>query len=683
MSNLKHRPGIHHLGQFDEIGPLETDYVHLAGGWEGTNNHLTTSLMDKFGNLTCLSALIFGIHIGDVGDNTPGADAFNSFEISKGETAITLTPHITAIGYQTGDNITSSGIDNVCVGISAGHILTTGTRNVVIGYNAVVNPTTDYAVCIGPMTLGLGNSTVAVGNTSHSYGLDAVAVGSNTTASGATSVAVGHGALASGATTIAIGNDAEASGVETIVMGHGASASGDYSMSFGITSVASHPSSIAIGHTALSNDDNSLAIGLSANASAGDTMALGTGSTASRTNAIAIGHSAVASGDYSMSFGITSAASGNSSICIGYTGASTHLRSTALGYGASAGGDNSVSIGVNAITSAAGSYALGLNSAATDLDAMALGSACHAFSVGAVSIGNGASVSIGTNAIAIGTGAATTHNTAIAIGNVAATSNSSGIAIGTGAISTGTSGIAIGTDAYSVGDSNISIGHLAGKYQGVTVLNCFIGNGAGRGLIGSPQTGDSNVAVGHEALTGIITTAAANTAIGVRAGNSSTTGINNTFIGCDCDCTAGLSHVTCLGAGSIATHSNVVMLGSGNDNIVDAGPHVFHMLRNVPGSGNVNVTTAIWLDGMVEVHATAGNDRMTFNASELIGALYTTGVAYRMMQLLIYNEGTLVMNFVAGTDCVLIGTVSVATNKVVMVYGFITAASTMVLYSPN
>ena len=72
-----------------------------------------------------------------------------------------------SVGYQAGVNSGGAASYNTLVGFQAGDTITTGNQNVVIGGTADVNANDDVnSVVIGYGAAGLGDNTVAVGNTS-------------------------------------------------------------------------------------------------------------------------------------------------------------------------------------------------------------------------------------------------------------------------------------------------------------------------------------------------------------------------------------------------------------------------------------------------------------------------------------------------------------------------------------
>ena len=72
-----------------------------------------------------------------------------------------------AVGYQAGVNSGGAASYNTLLGYQAGDLLTTGNQNVVIGGTADVDANDDVnSVVIGYGTAGLGDNSVALGNTS-------------------------------------------------------------------------------------------------------------------------------------------------------------------------------------------------------------------------------------------------------------------------------------------------------------------------------------------------------------------------------------------------------------------------------------------------------------------------------------------------------------------------------------
>ena len=121
----------------------------------------------------------------------------------------------------------------------------------------------------------------------------------------------------------------------------------------------------------------------------------------------------------------------------------------------------------------------------------------------------------------------------------------------------------------TTGNSNSFFGTFAGRGNTTGINNSFFGIQAGVN-----NNGGSNSFFGAAAGMGN-TTGSANTFIGTSSGQSNTTENFNTFIGFNANGTAGINNATAIGANSVVTTSNTMVLGT---NIVTV---------QVPGSLNV------------------------------------------------------------------------------------------------
>lgn len=78
--------------------------------------------------------------------------------------------------------------------------------------------------------------------------------------------------------------------------------------------------------------------------------------------------------------------------------------------------------------------------------------------------------------------------------------------------------------------SSVSFGVNAGQYSSGTGYNTYIGQGAGKGTIGTANSGNYNTFIGNSAGMNN-TTGYANSFIGANTGTGNTSGINNAFLG--------------------------------------------------------------------------------------------------------------------------------------------------------
>ena len=103
------------------------------------------------------------------------------------------------------------------------------------------------AVALGDDTVASNFGAVAMGTNSIASGNIATSIGSFNTASGTASVAIGANNDASGNTSVALGNGTIASGYRATSIGSNTSATGDFSTSLGFTSTAQAYASLVMG----------------------------------------------------------------------------------------------------------------------------------------------------------------------------------------------------------------------------------------------------------------------------------------------------------------------------------------------------------------------------------------------------------------------------------------------------
>jgi hypothetical protein len=153
---------------------------------------------------------------------------------------------------------------------------------------------------------------------------------------------------------------------------------------------------------------------------------------------------------------------------------------------------------------------------------------------------------------------------AIAIGSSSSYNGASGIAIGNSAKYNATFdsyGIGIGTAALykDRGYNNTSIGHES-MYENLTGTNNVA---LGSESLKDNTTGNSNTAIGHLAL--INTNGSMNTSVGDSSGRTNTLGTLNTYLGYNSRSSftpSGLTNSTAIGANSLVTSSNSLVLGN-------------------------------------------------------------------------------------------------------------------------
>lgn len=123
----------------------------------------------------------------------------------------------------------------------------------------------------------------------------------------------------------------------------------------------------------------------------------------------------------------------------------------------------------------------------------------------------------------------------------------------------------------TTGNNNAFFGGGVGQANTTANSNSFFGSFAGL----ANTTGSTNVFFGMGAGS-VNTTGSTNTFVGQGAGNSNTVENSNTFIGAQANGAAGISNATAIGANSVVTASDTMVLGT---NIVTV---------QVPGNLNVN-----------------------------------------------------------------------------------------------
>jgi hypothetical protein len=200
--------------------------------------------------------------------------------------------------------------------------------------------------------------------------------------------------------------------------------------------------------------------------------------------------------------------------------------------------------------------------------------------------------STGFGSVAIGQGALklnTTGNSNVGTGRQALANNTTGsfnVSNGVYALfynTTGSGNVAAGYEALTAntnGGYNVASGHRS-LYQNTTG-----GSNIASGLNALYQnlSGSLNVALGSNAL--YSNTSDQNTAVGAFAGNTLTTGSNNTLLGYNADGIAGLSNATAIGAYANVGASNSLVLG--NNANVGIGTSVPSQKLDVAGTAEID-----------------------------------------------------------------------------------------------
>ncbi len=487
------------------------NYVYLTGGTAGL------ALKGKNSDDANIYLGVASQNIELVTNNTTRMKLDNNSRISLsnndgGSTSgVDSTTGNTIFGYLAGAAVDSDVINNTIFGHKAGNALNAGDGNVIIGSQAG-----------DALTTGLNNTFVGreAGSTTTDVDL---------------SVAVGYGAgnadmTADANGTVCIGSvsgNAITSGIGNTAVGYYALAvedDGDRNTAIGYQALTSQTgTSGAVGNTAIG-------------------WKVGYSTTKGRFNTI-VGEQALYTedvGDHSTAIGYQTMYSQNSD--------SDNEDTCNTGLGAYAGyynvtGQENTWLGHRAGFGASGqsnseNTALG-NRAMEDITTGGKNVAVGKYALNSMTTGH-ENVAIGRNA-----GVASENvGYAVIIGSDACAANMTNaadgtIAIGKGSLAALTSGernLAIGYQSLqdlTDGDDNIMIGYQAGLDANSSGFlgNVGIGNYVFDGF-GSTVTAAQNVAIGHQAMSGALTSAADdNVVIGYQAGTAITAGDNNVIIG--------------------------------------------------------------------------------------------------------------------------------------------------------
>ncbi len=177
----------------------------------------------------------------------------------------------------------------------------------------------------------MGIMSVALGNSTKAKGESAFAAGAGSSASGDRATALGEFTEASGIGALAAGTRAEAFGRNAVALGSFNTASADYAVALGTFSQASGFASFAFGQQAISSNNTSIAMGISTVASGFASIGLGQNAVASSQGAVAIGTDTRSAAFYSTAIGYKSQALSDFSVAAGYEVRARSFGSIALG----------------------------------------------------------------------------------------------------------------------------------------------------------------------------------------------------------------------------------------------------------------------------------------------------------------------------------------------------------------
>ncbi|MFZ7216129.1 hypothetical protein ACLSYY_10955, partial [[Pasteurella] aerogenes] len=220
----------------------------------------------------------------------------------------------TLMGASAGRNLSGDG--NVAIGNLTGQG-TIGDNNIMMGHLAGSGSTTDRSIIMGNQTgwsTGTNDRNVLIGNF----------VNGGQKANVATAVGIGNNTIATGNSSVSIGNQAKATAVNSIAQGTQAVASGENAISIGAGTtffgLAVQPNT--------ASGEKSVAIGYANNVTGESAIAIGTQNKVSGANAGAIGDPSIVSGAGSYTLGNDNAV-GSTSTNVGAFGNNNQIGATA------------------------------------------------------------------------------------------------------------------------------------------------------------------------------------------------------------------------------------------------------------------------------------------------------------------------------------------------------------------
>jgi hypothetical protein len=224
----------------------------------------------------------------------------------------------------------------------------------------------------------------------------------------------------------------------------------------------------------------------------------------------------------------------------------------------------------------------------------------------ATGVVTGSSYQIGSNLFAFGSFA--TANSFLGFAGNTTTTGRSNIAVGTAALQDITTGVnntatgAFALPANTTGSGNNAYGSMALLTHGTGDANVAVGYSA----LFFNATGASNTAVGDFALED--NNSSSNTAVGYSSGNNDETGTNNTYLGYLSGIPAAnvsLANATAIGANSLVSESNALILGGTAGNSVSVGIGTTAPFNDY--GLTIDTTSSTTINGGMVVNASGGN----------------------------------------------------------------------------
>ncbi|WP_277381057.1 ESPR-type extended signal peptide-containing protein [Stenotrophomonas maltophilia] len=425
-------------------------------------------------------------------------------------------------------------------------------------------------------------------------------------------IAIGTGATATGTNSTAIGNAADASGGYSNALGFQASSAGSNAVAMGTLASADGSSAVALGNRARTEGgDNGVAIGNAALAYNNDGLALGNNArsgvnaagerVAASNGGVALGTGS-RSGNGGVASGLRASATGDRAVAIGNDAKADVIHATALGYQAAATGNQATALGRGSVASARFATSVGNLSEATAESSAALGDRALANHTGSVALGSSSTTS-GSNQVSVGNATLKRRIVNVADGTLSSTSteavtgkqlhatNQNVTAVSQAATAAqadatraltalASTTTAVGQGA-SAGGNAVAVGHSAKAEGSHSNAFGYQASAAGANAVGAGTlagaAADSSVALGNRAAVDATSSGAialgTNAKVNAQAGNS-----------------------VALGAGSVATGTNQVSVGSAT---------VKRNIVNV-ADGTLSTTSAEAVTGR-QLHATNQN----------------------------------------------------------------------------